>query len=66
MTRFAHLSVAGLAVLAATIILVPSNLAGQSYRPVTDARLVSPEPENRSLSTRMRHLGESIREQSPV
>ena len=32
--------------LAAVITLTPAPLAGQSYRPVTDERLVSPEPEN--------------------
>jgi len=46
MTRLAALPVAGLTFLAATIILVPATLAGQSYRSVTDARLVSPEAEN--------------------
>ena len=46
MTRLARLTAAGLTVLAATITLVPATVAGQSYRSVTDARLVSPEPEN--------------------
>ena len=46
MTRLAALPAAGLTFLAATIILVPATVAGQSYRSVTDARLVSPEPEN--------------------
>ena len=46
MTRPAAFPAAGLTFLAATIILVPATVVGQSYRSVTDARLVSPEPEN--------------------
>ena len=46
MTRLARIAAAGLSVLAAAITLVPTALAGQTYRPVTDERLVSPEPEN--------------------
>ena len=46
MTRRAALAAAGLTVLAATITLAPARLTGQGYRSVTDARLMSPEPEN--------------------
>jgi alcohol dehydrogenase (cytochrome c) len=46
MIRLAALAAAGSTFLAATIILVPATVAGQSYRSVTDARLVSPEAEN--------------------
>ena len=42
MTRPAAFPAAGLTFLAATIILVPATVVGQSYRSVTDARLVSP------------------------
>ena len=46
MNQFATLAAAGLTVFAAAITLAPSTVAGQSYRPVTDERLESPEPEN--------------------
>ena len=46
MNRFATLAAAGLTVFAAAITLAPPTVAGQSYRPVTDERLESPEPEN--------------------
>ena len=46
MNRFAALVAASLTALAAAIMLAPGAVAGQAYRPVTDERLVSPEPEN--------------------
>ena len=46
MTRFSGLSTSGLMALVAVITLAPAAVAGQSYRPVTDERLTSPEPEN--------------------
>ena len=46
MNRFAALVAASLTALAAAIMLTPGAVAGQAYRPVTDERLVSPEPEN--------------------
>ena len=46
MTRFAGLTSSGLMALVAVITLAPASVAGQSYRPVTDERLESPEPEN--------------------
>ena len=46
MNRLAALAAAGLTVFAALITTTPSTVAGQSYRLVTDDRLVSPEPEN--------------------
>ena len=46
MNRLAALAAAGLTVFAVVITTTPATVAGQSYRPVTDERLVSPEPEN--------------------
>ena len=46
MTRFSCLSASGLMALVAVITLAPATVTGQSYRPVTDERLTSPEPEN--------------------
>ena len=46
MTRFAGLTSSGLMALVAVVTLAPATVAGQSYRPVTDERLTSPEPEN--------------------
>ena len=46
MTRLAALVAAGVTVSAAAATLAPATMAAQSYRPVTDERLVSPEPEN--------------------
>ena len=46
MTRFTGLTSSGLRALVAVITLAPATVAGQSYRPVTDERLMSPEPEN--------------------
>ena len=46
MNRLAALAVAGLTVFAVVMTTIPATVAGQSYRPVTDERLVSPEPEN--------------------
>ena len=46
MNRLAVLAAAGLTAFAVVITTPPATVAGQSYRPVTDERLVSPEPEN--------------------
>jgi alcohol dehydrogenase (cytochrome c) len=57
MTRFAARTTGGLtgsatgfatvlALAATAFVLVPATVFAQSYRPVTDARLESPEPEN--------------------
>ena len=46
MNRFAGLAASGPTVLAALLTLSPAVVAGQSYRSVTDERLVSPEAEN--------------------
>ena len=46
MNRLAGLLAPGPLVLAAVLTLAPAVLVGQTYRPVTDERLVSPEPEN--------------------
>jgi len=46
MNRLKGLLARGPLVLAAVLTLAPAVLVGQTYRPVTDERLVSPEPEN--------------------
>ena len=56
MSRMKDLVASGLPALVATLILMPSGVAGQSYRPVTDDRLLSPEPEN-WLSYRRNYSG---------
>ncbi|MEE2669561.1 MAG: methanol/ethanol family PQQ-dependent dehydrogenase [Gemmatimonadota bacterium] len=46
MNRFAGLAASGLIALTVGFTLRPAALSGQLYRPVTDERLLSPEPEN--------------------